>query len=482
MTRSLGLQLLAGIVGGMALLLIVFSLTIYAAIHRALMGQFDAALASSARMLAASVEQDGNEVELGFDAQQIREFNDVRRPTYYEMWRSDGRVVTKSPSLGRTDLVCFEGALGQVVSKPLLLGDGRPGRAVSLKFNPRFADTKGQSPRGSPETAPFILMVAQSTHHVQEQLEHLRSLLAMASVGAVALSLLVGGIVVSRGLRPLNVFAAQIAAISEDSLSARVTDLSTPAEIEPVRSRLNDLLARLEASFKRERRFAADVAHELRTPLAGMRSTLEVALTRRRAAEEYRASLEDCLAIATSMQAMVDNLLMLARIDANQVTLRFEPIRPAELVNSCWRTYIDAAAKRAIEFENRLPADLALESDVSCLSMVLSNLLDNAAEYVNQAGRIWVTGSQVGDSVELAVSNTGCQLTGEQVSQVFDCFWRGDPSRAGTGAHCGLGLALVRRIVGSLSGRVSADIQAGGVFVVKLVFPMRAVACSRPDS
>jgi two-component system heavy metal sensor histidine kinase CusS len=476
MMRSLRLQLLTGVIGGMLLLLVIFSLTVYTAIRHAWIRQFDASLASSARMLAASVERDGNSVELGFDADQIREFNDVKRPTYYEMWRSDGAVATKSPSLGQTDLTCFEGAAGREVSKALLLGDGRPGRAVSIKFKPRFADNEGQPPRDSLEQALFTLVVARSTHDMQEQLERLRSLLAMASVGTVVLSLLVGGIVVRRGLRPLNAFAAQIAAIREDNLAVRVEGRHVPAEIEPVRSRLNDLLTRLEASFKRERRFAADVAHELRTPLAGMRSTLEVALTRKRSADEYQASLEDCLEIATGMQAMVNNLLMLARIDANQVALRFESIRPAELVNACWRPYSIAAAQRTITFENRLPDEMSLNSDVSLLSMVFSNLLDNAVEYVDRGGRVRIVGRCTDEVAEITVSNTGCQLTSEQVSQVFDCFWRGDSSRTGTGVHCGLGLALVRRIVGALSGSVTAEVQAGGVFAVKVILPARAAA------
>jgi two-component system heavy metal sensor histidine kinase CusS len=477
MKSSLRLQLLSGVVGGMAMLLIIFSLTIYAAIRHGWIGQFDASLVSSARMLAASVERDGNEVELGFDADQIREFNDVKRPTYYEIWRSDRQVVTKSPSLGQGDLTRFESTLGREVSKAILLNDGRQGRAVGLKFNPRPAETEGQPPRvSSGGQPPLTLVLARSTHEMREQLNHLRSWLIVASAGTVILSLLVGGFVVGRSLHPLNAFAAQIAAIREDNLAARVEGHHVPDEIEPVRNRLNDLLARLESSFKRERRFAADVAHELRTPLAGMRSTLEVALTRKRSADEYQASLEDCLAIATGMQAMVNNLLTLARIDANQVTLRFEPVRAAELVNTCWRPHSDAAAQHVIAFENRLPPEMVLNSDVSLLSMVFSNLLDNAAEYTDRGGRVWVTGCCTDDTAELAVSNTGCQLTSEQVPQVFDSFWRGDSSRTGTGTHCGLGLALVRRIVGVLSGSVSAEVRAGGVFVVKVIFHARESA------
>jgi two-component system, OmpR family, heavy metal sensor histidine kinase CusS len=470
MRGSLRLQLLAGTVGGMTMLLAVFSFTVYAAIHRSLVSQFDASLASSARLLAASVERDENDVELGIDADQIREFNDAKRPTYYEMWRSDGGVIARSPSLGQTDLPRFEGALGREIGRALRLSDGRPGRAVCLTFHPRLADTSGQSTPRLSEKTPFTLVVARSTHEVQEQLEHLQLLLAIVSLGTIVLSLVVGSLAVRRGLRPLTVFAAQIGGINEDDLTARVSDRRVPAEIEPVRNRLNDLLTRLEASFKRERRFAADVAHELRTPLAGLRSTLEVALMRERDTREYQASLGDCLSITTEMQAMVNNLLVLARLDAKQVTLRFEPIRPVEFVDSCWQAYSDAVAKRGVRFENHLPAEMTLKTDASCLSMVLSNLLGNAAEYTNKGGRIWVAGRQANGAVELTVSNTGCQLTSEQIPQIFDCFWRGDASRRDTGVHCGLGLALAQRLISAVGGSVTAELQDGGIFTVRIVF------------
>ena len=103
--------------------------------------------------------------------------------------------------------------------------------------------------------------------------------------------------------------------------------------------------------------------------------------------------------------------------------------------------------------------------------MVIMNLLDNAVEYTNKAGRIWTTAQQVGDCMEVTVANTGCSLTSEQVSQVFDCFWRGDLSRKDAGVHCGLGLALVQKIVGGLRGSVTAETDQGGIFTIKLTFP-----------
>jgi signal transduction histidine kinase len=105
--------------------------------------------------------------------------------------------------------------------------------------------------------------------------------------------------------------------------------------------------------------------------------------------------------------------------------------------------------------------------------MVLSNLLDNADEYTDESGHIWTAAQQTEHSMEITVTNTGCRLTADQVTRVFDCFWRGDSSRQGTGTHCGLGLALVQRLVRALGGSAVAELQPKGIFTVQLTFPVR---------
>lgn len=470
-----------GIIGGMIVLLVAFGLIIYGAIHRALVNEFDASLASTARLLAASMEQDGNEVELEAGVEQMPEFQDSERPTYYQLWRPDGTVPVKSASFGADDLLPLEGSVGEPVFRGLQFGNGDPGRAVSLKFYPRIADSDEQDRRTPTERQPLTLVVARYAGDLEYHLKLLRWLLIITSVGTITLSFLVGIIVVGRGLRPLNLLAAEIAGISEDNLSARIMTEDMPAEIVPIKNRLNELLIRLEESFKRERRFTADVAHELRTPLAGMRSTLEVTLTRKRDLDEYQTSLGDCLSIVESMQAMINNLLMLARIETKQVVFRRERIDLSELIDRCWQSFSQTATKRGIVFENRLAAEMTCQSDREYLSIVLSNLLDNAVEYTDERGRICTKGQQTDDSVQVAISNTGCTLRDEQVAQVFDCFWRGDSSRTGTGTHCGLGLALVQRIVGALGGRAFAEVQAGGIFTVRLVLPIRKASGNCPE-
>ena len=171
------------------------------------------------------------------------------------------------------------------------------------------------------------------------------------------------------------------------------------------------------------------------------------------------------------MQSVVNSLLMFTRLDARQVRFNNELVQLAELVDSCWRPFVDRAQERRVAFDNRIPVEMAHPSDPEHLSMVFSNLLANAVEYADEGGRIWTTARKTDASLEIAVSNTGCQLTNEQVARVFDFFWRSDVSRAATGTHCGLGLALVQRFVRALGGTAVAELQPGGTFTIRLTFP-----------
>ena len=463
MMTSLRTRLLAGTVGGMLLLLAVLSLIVYVTIRRALFEQFDAGLESTAQLLAASIEQDANDVELGLEP----EFQDARHETYYQLWGADETVMAKSPLLDSGDLRRIADGVDSPAFANLRAEDGRPLRAIGLRFTPRAADNdEGLLPKTNLKI--MKLTVARNTTELHSQLRFLRWLLLTASAAVTALSLLIAAVVVRHGLAPLHSMAAQIGAIRADDLTARVDATRIPTEIAPIKDRLNDLLSRIEASFQRERRFTADVAHELRTPLAGLRSTIEVTLVRARESQEYQTVLSDCLEIVQSMQTMVSNLLMLARLDTRQIVLRRDRILLADLVDACWRSFCERAEQRQITFESTIPDDLTCLCDPDNLSMVVSNLLANASEYTNDGGRIWVAAHPADGHVELTISNTGCSLSQEQIAQVFDCFWRGDSSRKDAGVHCGLGLALVQRLVTAFGGSVAAELQAGGVFAVRI--------------
>ena len=468
MTGSLKKRLLIGIIGTMILLLTVFSWTVYTLIQRSLINQFDETLLSIARIMAVSVERDGEKIELESELQQTLEFQNKPNPTYFQIWDSDKRLVTKSALLKTFDLPYLDGSLNTPVFKTIHKKGTKPKRAVGLKFLPR--NECGESVNKN-ETAAVVLVVAANAGKLYSQVLFVRWLLLATCFATIVIAVIMAAFVVKRGLGPLNLLAAQIAAVREDDLAARITAENMPAEVVPIKNRLNDLLSRLENAFNRERRFTADVAHELRTPLAGIRAALEVALCRVRDVNEYQSTLSDCLTISKDMQKMMSNLLAMARIDAHQMTFQPAQIQPYELVNSCWQAFSDKAARRGIVFDNRIGDELSLRTDRESLSMVVSNLLDNAVEYSNEQGRIWATGRQADDCVEITFANTGCRLTNEQAAQVFDCFWRADCSRVNTGTHCGLGLALVYRIIEALGGSATVEIQPQGRFTIRVTLP-----------
>ncbi len=479
MTPSLRKRLLTGIITGSVISLAIFSLGVYLVIRTALLNQFDTSLASVARILAASVELDGDEIELEFEVQKMPDFQSAKHPTYYQLWKSDGTVVARSPLLDANDLPQIQGDVDDLVFAKALTPEKRPLRTVGLKFTPRLADGEEHEEREGREehrdnllaAQTLTLVVARDLTGLLGRLTFLRWLLISAAATVTILSLVIAAVVVREGLAPLDAIAAEIAAIDQKNLAARIAAARAPSEIVPIKDTLNDLLERLEEAFKRERRFTADVAHELRTPLAGLRSTIEVTLIRQRENAEYQTALAESLSIVASMNAMVNNLLMLARLDARQVTLAAEQIRLAELVDAAWRPFADKAFQSQMTFENCIPADLTCQSDPEHLAMVLANLLENAAEYTNEAGQIRIAAQRTGDSLQVTFSNTGCKLTDDQVSKVLDSFWRADESRSDATVHSGLGLALVKRITTALGGAVTARIDPPDTFEITLTLP-----------
>jgi signal transduction histidine kinase len=307
-------------IGGMSLLLMAFSLLLRM-IARGLAHQFDASLASVAQVLAASIERDENEVELELQVQRTPAFQNAGQPTYYQLWGSDGTTLARSPLLGARDLPRVAKAVKAPVFTTIYDEDARPQRVMGLTFIAKDGDGNEAADTPLAGRDGFALAVARDASDLYDQLRSLGWLLILASAVMIVLSFLIGAPIVGRGLRPLHRIAAEIAAVKVDDLTTRIGTAHVPAEVTPIKDRLNELLSRLEASFLRERRFNADVAHELRTPLAGIRTTIEVALARERDVTEYRAALGDCLEITAGMQSVVNNLCC--------CSLAWRPIRSA---------------------------------------------------------------------------------------------------------------------------------------------------------
>jgi signal transduction histidine kinase len=348
-----------------------------------------------------------------------------------------------------------------------ILPDGRQGRVAALKFIPRRSDGDvSKSLRRE-----LIVAVGCDTIEVMKTLSHLSWFLSSACVACLITSAAVLRLIVRRLMKPIDDVALRISILNADDLSVRIAPDAIPSELLPVTERLDDLLQRLHLVFAREKAFTANVAHELRTPLAGLRTTMEVTLSKARNPETYQEAMNECLAICHQMQDLVDNLLSLSQLESGKVKIARGPFDLSRLLRDCWKPYAKPAASRGILAGLHAGDALLLDSDREHLRVVLRNLFDNAVSYTNDGGTITCEAVRRGSRCVISVRNSGCTLSKEQLGQVFNRFWRADASRSAKGMHCGIGLSLCQKIVELLGGTISVTVDEGQFFTVTVSLP-----------
>jgi signal transduction histidine kinase len=300
----------------------------------------------------------------------------------------------------------------------------------------------------------------------------------MALAVLVALSVAFGWLLASRLLRPVRMITTAAREISASNLSSRLRLGRRDDEFARLGQTLNDLFARLEASFHAQRRFVANASHELRTPLTAERTLLQVALADPDAdVATLREACEQVLALGTRTERLIDALLTLAT--GERGIERWEPFDLAELAARVTKPLGQASARRGVRIDSTLePAPAA--GDPRLAESLIANLADNALRYNVPGG--WAalsTATRDGRAV-VSVCNTGPAIPPEEVGGLFQPFQRlgaervqrpGDP---GPGGH-GLGLAIVSAIADAHGASVTARARAGGGLDIVIVFPAPAL-------
>jgi len=445
---------------GFGMLLLASGAAIYFFTRLALLDEFDASLRAKALTIMSQTEQGehgGIQVELP-DA-IFPGGNEQVFPQFYELWQTNGVRCARAETLAGIDLPCRTGTLDRPVYWDLDLPGDRDGRAIGLIFNLKTED--GEPVPKVP--VPLRLVVAADRHTLDATLATLATVLITAGVLTALMTVPLVRHAVQRGHAPLGKLARQTATITADSLQTRFPLVNLPAELQPIAGRLNDLLARLEDSFERERRFSADLAHELRTPLAELRTLAEVELAWPEGGEPARHA--DTLVIALQMEAMVTRLLELARCENGKVPLKLEAVPLAALVEEVWQVLAGRAHERQLAVGIHVPPEVILETDRAMLRAILVNLSANLVEYspAQGAGEIrWHP--RLG---ELRFSNGAGDLTAADLPHLFERLWRKDPARSG-GEHCGLGLALSRAMAQALGASLGARLSDDRILTVVL--------------
>jgi signal transduction histidine kinase len=298
---------------------------------------------------------------------------------------------------------------------------------------------------------------------------------ALVFAGTVLVALALGWLIAGRFLRPLRTITATARDISASNLSRRLGLVGRDDEFTELGETLDDLFARLEASFESQRHFVANASHELRTPLAAERTLLQVALADPDAtAETLRSTCQQLLALGYQQERLIEALLTLA--SSERGIERWEPLDLAGIAGKVLLDVRQEAERRGIRIEAILAAAPAT-GDPSLVESLVANLVDNAIRHNRDGGRVEISTTITGGLAIVSVSNTGTLISPAEVDRLFQPFQRLGTERISHISGHGLGLAIVRAIAGVHGAGLTASARPEGGLDIGVSFsrqPARA--------
>ncbi len=280
----------------------------------------------------------------------------------------------------------------------------------------------------------------------------------------------------ARAFAPIQRLAVAARRIKAGDLRSRVTVPRAHDEVQYLALTLNEMIDSLDQAFSRQRRFVADASHELRTPVAVIRSKTDVALLGATTQQDYVTVLQGINAEAERLGHLISDLLALARGDEGRTQFEREPVR-LDLVAGAVAANADLlAAERGITLEVQAPRPVTILGDEARLIQVVMNLVENAVRYTNPGGCVTVTVEARQNQAHLCVRDTGIGIAPEHLPHIFERFYRADAARRRTGgSSSGLGLSIVEWVVHAHGGAVSVESQLGQGSCFTVTLPLASL-------
>ncbi len=459
------------ILASLVLVLLAAAAYLYIRVSAEVEQVFDTALYDKAQALISLTELDEEGLEFDFAEDGVmQEFVGGDDLQYYQLWELGTGPLIKSPSLDDAELPRRGSEPGQYSYADLVLPDGRPGRSIEIGFLPRVEDEEDEEEEEieeMPPALPITLVFARE----RESLDATLAAIGLTITGVVVvISILAAALIrhlVGSGLAPLSSLARQVGEIDESHLDTRLGQADSQSiEIAPIENQLNHLLERLQSAFERERRFSANVAHELRTPLSELRTLSEVGLMLPDDRDKVSAFFKDVGEISAQMEKVVITLLELARSEAGLLRSDPEDIELSAFCEDIWKHTVNGQGSDKLLLKH-IPADLVINTDREKLGMILSNLFSNAVSYSPENAEIRIDAEIRNGHVVIEVRNASIDLKPEDIVHMKDRFWRKQKARGDSG-HSGLGLTLVDALAGIMKLDISLELDRQQNFMVTI--------------
>ena len=454
---------------------------------KSLVEDFDRALINKAISIIAITEQDEDGVELEVNYESMPNFDNSELADYFAVIDPKGEIIFQSRSLANAKSLSFDllpRAIGDAPSfEDGLLPDGRTGRSVRMSYFPKIDIDSDDDKDGSPffplgqaatkdgeiivHPTELTLWLAVERETLDSKKNLLNLTLALTGLVTALMLILTQYFAVRRAVRPIKILIDKLVTWNASELDQDLPEKTGIMETDLLTNEFTSLLKRVDSSIKREKRFSADLAHEIRTPLSEMKILLEV---HERWPEDTNAARNitgELLLSVNRMERLVENLLAIGKSESGVINTSgetvFEPLvrKNIKLLGA----RIDA---KQLNVMTEVSPNAKLSSGEHIWPQIIDNLLDNAIEYSPNGASIEIV-MVIKRSGEFcfSISNPVKDLTQTDMDQIFSRMWRKDASRHSSN-HSGLGLSLVKNYCELLGYQVKADLHGDGIFNIQV--------------
>jgi signal transduction histidine kinase len=432
---------------------------------------FDAALHGRAMSVAALIRysEEGNHV-LIFDKELSPPPLDPHHPDFYQIVDESGHVIGASPNWPKD----FSGRPKSNRQYWNASVDGIRYRMVRLDHLP-VLDREGPD---TTSTATITVIYAAPTDEFRENLWHAAILTLIGSLVLLGIATLVAAWAIRQGLSPLATLATSAGKVSASDWNLKVpADATATEELAPLTRAMETMLATLYRAFTSQQEFLANAAHELKTPVAILKSTLQSMVQVPRTADEYRARIEIALEDVARIEKLIHSMLRLARAEQSAAGHHRQDLVAVDLAVSCEQSADRLAAFAAaggVRIEVRTENHPTIKADAEDLELIWNNLLENAIRYSPKSSRVVVTVSEHDHTAEVKVQDWGAGIAEGELGHIFDRFHRADVSRTRETGGYGLGLAITKAMANAYGGTVVVESHVGEGTVMTVRLPLES--------
>ncbi len=428
-------------------------------LHRHMMKQVDAVLIDEAQEIQALL-RDGSDLSWT-DRFKAELRGRTRLRIYFRLLDSQGReIVSSSPKFPWSQLSLepdsWKGSGG--LRSRSFEWRSLPYREVTVR------------PRGGQES--FFLQVGMDLKQVRNAMGNFYRNVTILVPSALLFCVAGGWLLARRSLSPIREIASTADRISSQNLGERLKQRGSGDDLDELVGTINRMLDRLDRSFQEIRRFSADVAHELRTPLCAMRGEAELLLSRYHSVEEYQEVLERFAEQFDRLNKLTSDLLLLARFEARPQLDRSEELDLGDLLLGLTELFEALAEEKGIRLEFSAKSKISVCGDRALLQQAFANLIHNAIQYTPGGGQVKVTCEREGAWVRVSVQDTGVGIPEQDLPHVFKRFYRVEKSRSRDTGGSGLGLSISQRILEAHGGGIRMESTWGQGTNVEVQLPL----------